>query len=159
MCKNIPGISPKKIRKISHPDLEISLYLSNFSKEVSQLTDWQTYKKFKIKCINYKNIPGKPPKMFRKIYHPVLEIYLYWPNFSMRVGKLTDWQTYKKFQTILNYCKNTQGMSPKNVRNTSLPELEIFLHLSNYSKERSQLTHWQTYKKFQTIWNLCTNTQ
>ena len=29
----------KKIRNISHPELEISLYLSNFSKEVSQLTD------------------------------------------------------------------------------------------------------------------------
>ena len=35
-------------RMISHPELEISLYLSNFSKKVSQLTDWQAYKKFRI---------------------------------------------------------------------------------------------------------------
>ena len=42
MCTNIPGISPKKIRKISHPELEISLYLSNFSKEVSQLTEFRS---------------------------------------------------------------------------------------------------------------------
>ena len=36
----------KKLRKISHWELEISSYLFNISKEVSQLTDWHTYKKF-----------------------------------------------------------------------------------------------------------------
>ena len=34
----------KKIRKISHSELEIYLYQPNFRKEVSQLTDLQTYK-------------------------------------------------------------------------------------------------------------------
>ena len=45
-CENIAGKPPKKFRKISHQEQEISPYLSNFSKEVRQLTDWQTYKKF-----------------------------------------------------------------------------------------------------------------
>ena len=39
-------MSQKIFRKISHPEQEISLYLYNFSKEVSQLTDRQTYKIF-----------------------------------------------------------------------------------------------------------------
>ena len=38
-CIQIPEMSPKNVREISHPDQEIALYLSNFSKEVSQLTD------------------------------------------------------------------------------------------------------------------------
>ena len=37
-CTNIPVISPNDSRKMSHPELEISLYLYNFRKEVSQLT-------------------------------------------------------------------------------------------------------------------------
>ena len=40
------GMSQKFKKNISHPGQEISLHLSNFSKEVSQLTDWQTHKKF-----------------------------------------------------------------------------------------------------------------
>ena len=69
-------MSPNNFREISHLEQEISLHLSNFSKEVSQLTDSQTYKKFKIIWINCKNIPRKPPKIFRKISHPELEISL-----------------------------------------------------------------------------------
>ena len=34
-------MSPKDFRKIAHSGPEISLYLSNFSEEVSQLTDIQ----------------------------------------------------------------------------------------------------------------------
>ena len=33
---------------MSHPERKISLYLCNFSKELRQLTDWQTYKNFGI---------------------------------------------------------------------------------------------------------------
>ena len=39
---------PKKFRNIPHQEQEISLHLSNFGKEVSQLTDWQSYKKFQL---------------------------------------------------------------------------------------------------------------
>ena len=39
-------MSPEIFRNISHQEQEISLHSSNFSKEVSQLTDWQTYKQF-----------------------------------------------------------------------------------------------------------------
>ena len=146
-------MSPKNFRKISHPELEISLHLSNFSKEVSQLTDWQTHKKFGIiwhKCIN---IPGMYPKNFRKIPHPELEISQYLCNFSKKVSQITDWQTYKKFRIIWNKCTNILGMPPKNFRKISDPELEISLYLSNFSKEVSQLTDWQTYKKIRNIWN------
>ena len=34
-----PKNVPKKFQKISHPEMELSLYLYNFSKELSQLTD------------------------------------------------------------------------------------------------------------------------
>ena len=59
---NISGMSPTNFRKISHPELDLSLYLSSFSKEVSQLTDWQTYKKYRIIWKWCNNIPGMSPK-------------------------------------------------------------------------------------------------
>ena len=149
----LTGNVSKKIRKIYYPELEISLYLSNFSKEVSQLTDWQTYKKFRIIWNKCTNIPGMSPKNFRKISYPDLEISQHLCNFSKKVSQTTDWQTYKKFRIVWNKCTNIPGMSPKNFRKISHPELEISLDLSNFSKEVSQLTDWQTYKKCKTIWN------
>ena len=88
-CTNIPGMPPKDFRKISHTELEISLNLSNFSKRVSQLTDGQTNKKFRIILTKCTNIPGIAQTNFRKTSHTELEIsYLY--NFSKRVSQLTD---------------------------------------------------------------------
>ena len=75
-------MSPKNFGKISHQEQEISLYLSNFSKEISQLTDLQTYKQFSIIGKWCKNIQRMSPKHFRKISNPGQEIFLYWPNFS-----------------------------------------------------------------------------
>jgi len=89
------------------------LYLCNFSKEVSQITDWQTYKNFRIIWYKCTNIPGMPPKNFRKISHTELEISLYLSNFSKKVSQLTDWQTYKKFRIIWNKCTNIPGVPPK----------------------------------------------
>ena len=85
----------KKIRKISDPELEISLYSTNLSKEVSQLIDWQTYKSFKSIWNWCRNIPQMSPKNFRKISYPDLEISQYLCNFSKKVSQVTDWQTYK----------------------------------------------------------------
>ena len=132
--RNIIGMPPKNFRKISHPEQEISLYKPNFSKEVSQLTDWQTYKKIRIiwnKCIN---IPGMPPRKFRRISHPLLEIYLYWPNFSKEISQLTDWKTYKKFGITQKKSRNILGMSPNNSRMISRPKLEISLYWPNFRK-------------------------
>ena len=56
-----PRSAPKNFRNISHPELEIFLYLFNFSKELSQLRD---------------NL-GMSPKKFRKISHTKLEISLH----------------------------------------------------------------------------------
>ena len=121
-------------RDISYSGLEIFLYLSNFRKEVSQLTDWQTYKKFVINWKYCKKIPGMSPKIVRKIYYPGQEISLYCPIFSKDVSQLTDWQTYKKFKTILNQCKNIPGMSKKIWKRVH-PELKISLYLSNFNNE------------------------
>ena len=137
-------MSPENFRKISLPELEISLYLYNFSKEVSQLTDWQTYMKFRIIWNKCTNIPGMRPKNFRKISHSELEISLYLSNFSMEVSQLADRQRNKNFRIIWNKCTNIPGMPPKNFRKISHTELELSLYLSNFSKKVSQLTDWQT---------------
>ena len=73
-------------------------------------------------------------------------------NFGKTVSKQTDWQTYMKFRIISSKCTNIPGISPRKMRNISHPELEISLYLSNFSKKVSQLTDWQTYKKFKIIW-------
>ena len=41
-------MAPKILTKISHPGQDISLYLPNFIKEVGQLKDYHTNKKFVI---------------------------------------------------------------------------------------------------------------
>ena len=129
--------------------------------------------RFQSPCINFdryiqflpggkgkaKNIQGMSPKSLKTKYHVELDISLYWLNFSKEVSQLMDWQTYKKFVIIWKYCTNNSGMSQKNLRYISHTEQEIFLYLSNFSKKISQLTHWQTHKKFRIIWNLCTNIQ
>ena len=63
-------MSPKDFREISHPEPDISLYLSILSKEVSQLIDWQTYKKFRIIWNKCWNIPEMSSKDFKKISLP-----------------------------------------------------------------------------------------
>ena len=144
----------KSFRKISHQELETSLYLSNFSKKVSQLTDWQTYKKFRIILKWCINIPGMSPKIFRNISHSGPEICLYLSNFSKEVSQLIDWQTYKKFRVIWKWCNNIPGMSLINFRDISHRKLEISLYLFNFSKKVSQLTDWQTYKKLKKKFDL-----
>ena len=136
-------MSPKKLRKISHWELEISSYLFNISKEVSQLTDWHTYKKIEKNWNKCRKILVMSPQNFKKIYHQELEIFLYMSNFHTEVSQLKDWETYKKFKIIWIKCKNIQGISPKNFRKMSHPELDISLHLSNFRNEVSQLTDRQ----------------
>ena len=148
---NIPKMSLKNFRKISLPELEISLNLSSFSKRVSQQTDWHTTKKFRIIWSCCTNISGMSPKSFRNISHPEPEMSLYLSNCSKEVSHLTDWQTYKNFRIIWNWPANIPEMSPKNLRKISHPELEISLYLYNFSKEVSQLTDLQTYKKLRII--------
>ena len=110
------------------------LNLCNFSKEVSQITDWQTHKNFRIIWYKCTNIPGMPPKNFRKISHPEVEISLYLSIFSKKVRQLTDWQTYKKFRIIWNLSRNILVMSPKNFRKISHLEPNILNSLVNWSQ-------------------------
>ena len=127
--------------------------MSNFSKKVSQLTEWQTYKKFRIVWNYCRFILGISLENFRKISLPQLEISLYWINISKEISQLTDWQTYMNFRNFWNKCTNIPGIPLKNFRTISHTELEISLYLSNISKKVSQLTDWQTYKKYIIIWN------
>ena len=143
-----PIIVSTNFRKLSHPELEISLYLTSFIKEGGQLTDWQTYKKFKYIWNNCINISGMSPTNFRNISHTELEISLYLSNFSKKVSQLTDWQTYKKFRIIEIQYRNIPGKPPKNFREISHTEVEISLYVPNFSKKVSQLMDWHTYKKF-----------
>ena len=53
----------KKVRKMSHPELEISLYLFNFSKEVGKLAQ-----EILIYLELVYNITGMSPKNFSKIF-------------------------------------------------------------------------------------------
>ena len=130
-------MSPKNFRKIYHSGVDISLYLYNFSKVVSQLTDWQTYMKFRIIWNKCTNIPWMPPKNFRKISHTELDISPYLSNFSKKVSQLTDWQTYKKFRIIWNQCKNILGMSSKVFCKISNLEAKILNSLVNWSQTES----------------------
>ena len=110
--------------------------LSNFGKEVSKLTDWQAYMKFRIiwnKCIN---IAGMPPKNFRKISHPELEISLYLSSFSKKVSQLTDWHI-QKIHNNLKIVQKYPGNISKNFRNKFYPQLQISLCWHNFSKEVS----------------------
>ena len=151
-------MSPENFRNISLPEVEILIYLCNFSKEVSKLTDGQTYKKFRILWKKCTNIPGMTQENFRKVSLPELEISLYLYNFSKEVSKLTEWQTCMKFRAIWNKCTNIPGMPPKNFRKISHSELEISLYLSYISKEVSQLTDWQAYKKQENLVGSSVNT-
>ena len=134
---NIPEMCPKNFRKIYHQEQDISVYLSNFHKEVSQQTDWQTYKKFRIFGNYCTNILGMFPKNFRNISQTELEIFLYLSNFSKKVSQQTDWQTYKKFNIIWNKCTNIPGRPHKNFWKISPPDMEISLYLSTFSKKVS----------------------
>ena len=125
----------------------------NFSKEESQLTDLQTCKKYRIIWNLFTNIPGMSSKNFRKISHSELEISLYLSNFRKEVSHIRDWETYKIFIIIPKWCNNIPWTSPKSLRMICHLDVEISLHLSNFSKEICQLTDWQTKKKFEYIWN------
>ena len=136
MSTNITGMSPKNFRKISHLELETFLYLSNFSKKITQLTDWQTNKKFVIIWKKCTNIPGMSQiisgrSLIQNRRYPYICL------ISVRKLANSDLQTYKNFITNWKQCENILGMSPKNFRMITHLEQEISLHLSNFSKEVS----------------------
>ena len=108
LCAKIWEISTMIFRKIYHAELEISLYRHNLSKELSQLTDWKTYKKL-ASIKNYcSNIVVMFQKKFRKISHSELVISLYLYYLSKEASKLRDWLTYMKLRIILILCTTFQ---------------------------------------------------
>ena len=70
-------MSHENFRNISHIEQKISIYWPNFSKYVSQLKDWQTYKKFVGIWKKCTNISGMSPKNLRKISHQEQEISVF----------------------------------------------------------------------------------
>ena len=84
IVQNYPRNVSKKFRNINNSELEISLYISNFVRDVTQLTDCQTYQKFRINRNRHANIPEMSPNNFRKISHPEVEISLYLSNLVIQ---------------------------------------------------------------------------
>ena len=79
-------MSPKDFKHINHLELDISLHLPNFSKEISQLTYWQTSKEGSKKIQKgISSRAGNIPKFVRS------------HQGSMPTTRLTD------IQTNLNY--------------------------------------------------------
>ena len=137
-------MSPKKFRKISHPELEISLHLSCFSKEISQLKDWQTYKKIQNYLEKVYQHPRNVSNQIKNRSYPELEISQYSCDISKKVSQITDSQTYKKIRIIWNKCTKIPLVSPKRYRKLSYPELEISQYSCTFRKKVNQLTDWQT---------------
>ena len=105
----------KTFRKISHTVLEISIYWSDISMEIGQLTDWHI-RGFQ----NHLELMWKQPRnvsnKFQKDISYRTGYILYWHIFGKEGSQLTDWQTYQKLVGIQNYCTNIPGMSPKKSR-------------------------------------------
>ena len=135
-------MSPENFRKICLPEVEISLYLYNFSKEVSQLTYWQAYKKFRIIWNKCTNIPGMPPKNFREISHTEQELSLYLSNFSKEVSQLTGWQTYKRFWIILIQCTNNTG-NPQKISEIYLIQISRYAHIGLISARKHSVQYYR----------------
>ena len=83
-CRNIQSMSPENLKKDSSSRTGDIQRKPNFSKEVRQWTDWQTYKKFEIPWNYCKNIPGVSPKDFRKISLPEPDILTSWVSGDRR---------------------------------------------------------------------------
>ena len=135
-------MSPNRFKKISHPDLEISLYLSNFGKEVSQLTDWQTYKKFPD--LFGTSVQTSQESLQKNSERFIIQNQRYLYISSKPTNRLTDIQEIQHYlglasQHIINVSKNC--------RKISLSELEKSLYSSNFSKEVTQPRNVS--KKFQ----------
>ena len=115
VCQYLRNVSKIFQNDISSRTWDIPL--SNFNKEVSKQTDWQTYMKFRIICNKCTNIPGMSPKDFRKISHPGLDISLYLSNFSKEVSQLTDWHTCKKIRKNWSFGSQNDDLSKRSFRN------------------------------------------
>ena len=69
-------MSPKNLRKLAHPELEIStVKIISVRKRGNEKTDRHT-RHMKLFEINVKNIPGISPENLRKIANPELELSL-----------------------------------------------------------------------------------
>ena len=103
--------------------------------------------KFIISWNKCTNIPGMPPRNFRKIYHTELEISLYLSNLSNEVANYqTDRHTKNSelFGTSVPMSRTVLKKLQKDIssRSGDIP-------LSNFGKEVSKQTNWKTNMKIQ----------
>ena len=82
-------MSPKKFRKISHPELEISLNLSNFSKKVSQLTDRQTGRQETDRLADTHESFGSSIQTFQESLQKISERYLIQNRRYLYIGLIS----------------------------------------------------------------------
>ena len=105
-------MSPKSFKKISHPELGISLYLSNFRKEVSQIMSERHAKNLEL----FGTSVGTSSECLQKISERYLiqnwRLILYLSNFRKEVSQITD------IQEIQNDLKMVK-IYPENVSKDS----------------------------------------
>merc|ERR1711954_465142 len=96
-------MSPKNFRKISYPELEISQYLCNFSKKVTQLTDIQ-------EICNYLELVYKHPR-----------------NVSKRFQKDSSSRTkdIKQFSQLLTHTQTDRQTDTRTSVNLELTPPEV----------------------------------
>ena len=134
-------MSPKNIRMIFNPEQEISQYLSYFSKEVSQWTDRQTYKNFRIIWNWCTNIPEMSPKNFRKIsYQELVKSKFLWNLMEMFQGYFLT--ISKSFWSSCMYISLLVGLLPN--WNSAINVIDLRPHKTFF------VNYW-------TLWNILIN--
>ena len=152
---------PWKFKKIPHPKLEISINLSDFSKEVWQLPDWETYKKSELfgtsaptsqEC--FQKFQGDNPRNVSiRIQKDISSRAGYIPKFvgSMPTTRLTDIQENQNYlELVYQHLRNVS----KNPRKISHPEPEISLCLILVRKQANKQTDRHTWNWLAEGWSL-----
>ena len=164
-----------KFWKINHPELDISLCLSNFRKEISQLTDWHTYL---WKSDQFRNISSSGSDIFLKSFGDIPGMFLHyiqkyqnflylcqfaiWLTSLLKLDKYrfisrSGWDIFLKsfgdisamfvhqFQIILNFLYACPSIS----------WLTLLLKLDKYKYETSSSLQWLALGliDFRFVWN------
>ena len=105
-------MSPKNFRKIPHSEqeislgVEISLYLSNSSKEVSTLTDWQTYKTSSAQLRSAQRSPGYWFDQIGLAQFSLGELDFFGFWFGFGSGSVQFWFWFSWICVVLSAAKN-----------------------------------------------------
>ena len=114
---------------------------------VCQSVSWLN---FLLKLDKYRDISSSVWDIFLKFFGGIPGMFLH--LFQIILNFMYVCQSVSLLTSLLKLYKHSRK-SPIKFSMISHPELEIFLYEPSFCKEASQLTDWQTYKKFRIIWN------